>query len=132
MEDLEERLKGLQNSNCEVFGFTLDNAEPSQQERFLALLSQATQLEVLGLTALQPLANIGDDWLHKQAEDYRKEKKIAEDRARVAYFYEKILPRLLEILPNLPNLQEVLLYNIKLSEEDKAKLPQGLKLIDIC
>ena len=132
MEDLEERLKGLQNSNCEVFGFTLDNAEPSQQERFLALLSQATQLEVLGLTALQPLANIGDDWLHKQAEDYRKEKKIAEYRARVAYFYEKILPRLLEILPNLPNLQEVLLYNIKLSEEDKAKLPQGLKLIDIC
>lgn len=132
MENLEERLSGLENNNCEVFGFTLDNAEPSQQERFIALLSQATQLEVLGLTALKPLTSIDDDWLHSQAADYRKEKNISEDRARVAYFYEKILPQMLKILPNLPNLQELLLCNITLSEEDKAKLPLGLKLIDIC
>ena len=132
MENLEERLSGLENNNCEVFGFTLDNAEPSQQERFIALLSQATQLEVLGLTALKPLTSIDDDWLHSQAADYRKEKNISEDRARVAYFYEKILPQILKILPNLPNLQELLLCNITLSEEDKAKLPLGLKLIDIC
>lgn len=132
MENLEERLSGLENNNCEVFGFTLDNAEPSQQERFLALLSQATKLEVLGLTALKPLASIKNEWEQQQAKNYRKEKKIGEDRARVAYFYEKILPQMLNILPNLPNLQELLLCNITLSEEDKAKLPQGLKLIDIC
>ena len=131
MENLEERLSGLENNNCEVFGFTLDNAEPSQQERFIALLSQATKLEVLGLTALKPLTSIKDEW-EQQAKNYRNEKKIGEDRARVAYFYEKILPQMLKILPNLPNLQELLLCNITLSEEDKAKLPLGLKLIDIC
>lgn len=132
MENLEERLSGLENNNCEVFGFTLDNAEPSQQDWFVILLPQATQLEVLGLTALKPLTSIDDDWLHSQAADYRKEKNISEDTTRVAYFYEKILPQILKILPNLPNLQELLLCNITLSEEDKAKLPQGLKLIDIC
>ncbi len=131
MENLEERLSGLENNNCEVFGFTLDNAEPSQQERFIALLSQATKLEVLGLTALKPLTSIKDEW-EQQAKNYRNEKNISEDRARVAYFYEKILPQMLKILPNLPNLQELLLCNITLSEEDKAKLPLGLKLIDIC
>lgn len=131
MENLEERLSGLENNNCEVFGFTLDNAEPSQQDWFVILLPQATQLEVLGLTALKPLTSIKDEW-EQQAKNYRNEKNISEDRARVAYFYEKILPQMLKILPNLPNLQELLLCNITLSEEDKAKLPLGLKLIDIC
>ena len=69
MENLEERLSGLENNNCEVFGFTLDNAEPSQQERFIALLSQATKLEVLGLTALKPLASIKDEWEQQQAKN---------------------------------------------------------------
>lgn len=131
MENIEERLKGLQNNDCEVFGFTLDNAEPSQQERFIVLLSQATRLEVLGLTALKPLTSIDNDWLHSQASNYRKEKNISEDAARVAYFYEKILPQMLKILPNLPNLQELLLCNIKLSAENRAKLQKNLKIVEI-
>ena len=131
MENIEERLNGLQNNDCEVFGFTLDNAEPSQQERFIVLLSQATRLEVLGLTALKPLTSIDNDWLHSQASNYRKEKNISEDAARVAYFYEKILPQMLKILPNLPNLQELLLCNIKLSAENRAKLQKNLKIVEI-
>ncbi len=131
MENIEERLNGLQNNDCEVFGFTLDNAEPSQQERFIVLLSQATRLEVLGLTALKPLTSIDNDWLHSQASNYRKEKNISEDAARVTYFYEKILPQMLKILPNLPNLQELLLCNIKLSAENRAKLQKNLKIVEI-
>ena len=131
MENIEERLKCLQNNDCEVFGFTLDNAEPSQQERFIVLLSQATRLEVLGLTALKPLTSIDNDWLHSQASNYRKEKNISEDAARVTYFYEKILPQMLKILPNLPNLQELLLCNIKLSAENRAKLQKNLKIVEI-
>lgn len=131
MENIEERLNGLQNNDCEVCGFTLDNAEPSQQERFIVLLSQATRLEVLGLTALKPLTSTDNDWLHSQASNYRKEKNISEDAARVAYFYEKILPQMLKILPNLPNLQELLLCNIKLSAENRAKLQKNLKIVEI-
>ena len=127
MENIEERLRRLEAADCKVCGFTVDNAGPGFQDRFIALLPEAKNLEVLALTRLLPLNEIEDEW--GQAENYRREKKIADSPERAAYFYARTLPRLLNILPALPELRELCLFNINLSEEQRAALPEGLKLL---
>lgn len=41
MENIEERLRRLEASDCKVCGFTVDNAGPGFQDRFIALLPEA-------------------------------------------------------------------------------------------
>ena len=98
MENIEERLRRLEAADCKVCGFTVDNAGPGFQDRFIALLPEAKNLEVLALTQLPPLNEIKDEWRRGQAEKYRREKKIADSPERAAYFYAQTLPRLLNIL----------------------------------
>ena len=121
MENIEERLRRLEAADCKVCGFTVDNAGPGFQDSFIALLPAQTRL--------QPLNEIEDEWRRGQAEIYRREKKIADSPERAAYFYARTLPRLLNILPALPELRELCLFNINLSEEQRAALPEGLKLL---
>lgn len=122
MENIEERLRRLEAADCKVCGFTVDNAGSGFQDRFIALLPEAKNLEVLALTQLPPLNEIKDEWRRGQAEKYRREKKIADSPERAAYFYAQTLPR-------LPALRELCLFNINLSEEQRAALPEGLKLL---
>lgn len=129
MENIEERLRRLEAADCKVCGFTVDNVGPGFQDRFIALLPEAKNLEVLALTRLLPLNEIEDEWRRGQAENYRREKKIADSPERAAYFYARTLPRLLNILPALPELRELCLFNINLSEEQRAALPEVLKLL---
>ena len=119
----------MEAADCKVCGFTVDNADPGFQDRFIALLPEAKNLEILALTRLLPLNEIEDEWRRGQAESYRREKKIADSPERAAYFYARTLPRLLNILPALPVLRELCLFNINLSEEQCAALPEGLKLL---
>lgn len=109
MENIEERLRRLEAADCKVCGFTVDNADPGFQDRFIALLPEAKNLEILALTRLLPLNEIEDEWRRGQAENYRREKKIADSPERAAYFYARTLPRLLNILPALPVLRELCL-----------------------
>ena len=102
MENIEERLRRLEAADCKVCGFTVDNAGPGFQDRFIALLPEAKNLVVLALTRLPPLNEIKDEWRRGQAEKYRREKKIADSPERAAYFYAQTLPRLLNILSRLP------------------------------
>lgn len=41
MENIEERLRRLEAADCKVCGFTVDNAGPRFQDRFIALLPEA-------------------------------------------------------------------------------------------
>lgn len=86
MENIEERLRRLEAADCKVCGFTVDNADPGFQDRFIALLPEAKNLEILALTRLLPLNEIEDEWRRGQAENYRREKKIADSPERAAYF----------------------------------------------
>ena len=117
MENIEERLRRLEAADCKVCGFTVDNADPGFQDRFIALLPEAKNLEILALTRLLPLNEIEDEWRRGQAENYRREKKLADSPERAAYFYARTLPRLLNILPALPVLRELCLFNINLSDK---------------
>lgn len=83
---------------------------------------------MLALTRLPPWNEIKDEVASRSAEKYRG-KKIADSPERAAYFYAQTLPRLLNILSRLPALRELCLFNINLSEEQRAALPEGLKLL---
>lgn len=129
MENIEERLHRLEAADCKVSGFTIDNAAPEHQDKFIELLSLATNLEVLALTRLQSLDEIKDEWLRKQAKYYRQEKKIDVNSERTAYFYTQTLPKLLNILPHLSSLRELYLFNIELSEQQRDIIPKNLNLL---
>ena len=72
MENIEERLRRLEAADCKVCGFTVDNADPGFQDRFIALLPEAKNLEILALTRLLPLNEIEDEWRRGQAENCRQ------------------------------------------------------------
>lgn len=129
MENLEERLLRLGAEGCLICGFTINNAPPKQQERFMELLPKAGNMEILALTELVDTNLITDEWRRRQAENYRSEKGIELHPERVEYFYKQTLPRLLNLLPSMPNLKELYLFNIRLSKEQINQIPSNLKLL---
>lgn len=76
MENIEERLRRLEAADCKVCGFTVDNAGPGFQDRFIALLPEAKNLEVLALTRLLPLNEIEDEWRRGQRKTTAGKRKL--------------------------------------------------------
>lgn len=129
MENLTARLAALEQNTCSVGGFTIDNVSPEEQEHFLRLLPQARNLEVLSLTVLPPLSEIVNEQARQISAQYRAEKKIAANEERVAYFYTHILSRMLAILPQLPALRQLYLFNVRLTAEQRRQAAPFLQQI---
>lgn len=131
MENIDERLRLLEQTGCTVSGFTVNNAAQEQFERFIELFAKADSLEQFNLTELENFSEIPaadnkakGEWLKRRERSlkYRLEHKIEMNEAVVRYFYSNILPQIIKILPKKQRLKKLYMFNIMLTEEQIAQV----------
>lgn len=133
MENVDERLRLLEQAGCTLCGFTVNNATTEQFERFITLFAKAEDIEQLNLTELEDFsvmldkyAGREDTWQKRKVRSlkYRQEHKIELKENTVLFFYKYILPKLIDLLPQKHKLKKLYLFNVELSEEQKKQIQE--------
>lgn len=131
MENVDERLRLLEQTGCTLCGFTVNNATVEQFERFIALFAKAEDIEQLNLTELEDFSVMPDKYAGREelwqkrkerSLKYRQEHKIELKENTVLFFYEHILPKLIDLLLQKQKLQKLYLFNVTLTEAQKKQI----------
>lgn len=127
MENIDERLRLLEQTGCSLSGFTVNNATQEQFERFLTLFAKADALEQLNITLLEDFSkDLTDDetWQKRKERSlkYRFEHKIILNEEVVGFFYNQVLPNIINLLASKKLLKSLYLFNVMLNGEQKLQM----------